>query len=222
MFEEGRGRPRGRSSLYYANFYSMVLIASKHDLDPESLVDAFFEAWEHGSSQCGELKISCREGSRGSAVFLITKGEKVVWQFPVNLEGIRSSDARDYVKGIPMPDKVKKKTYDKDQKVGDLRFGMKGVTVTGKIVEISPARRVFTRWGTEAHVSAVKISDETGSIRLSLWNNQIDLVHVGDEVEILNCSVSRFAGELQLRLGRKGSISVIDHPKKEELIQIPT
>lgn len=45
MYEELRSRPRGRSRPDYANFFSMVLIASKYDLDPKGLADAFLEAW---------------------------------------------------------------------------------------------------------------------------------------------------------------------------------
>ena len=222
MHEERRGRPRGRSNPDIANFESMVLIASKHDIDPKVLVESFFESWENGTSKCGKLKISCRDVNNGTAIFMITKDDDVVWQFPVSLHSIRNADARKYIENIPMPDKVKKKTYEKDQTIGKLRFGMKGITVNAKIVEIPATRRVFTRWGTEARVSNVKLSDETDSIRLSLWNNQIDVVHMGDEVEIKNCSVTRFAGELQLRLGRKGSLSIINQTQEEELGQNQT
>ena len=52
MFEEKRGRPRGRLPLHYKYIKSIVLIARKHDLDPELLADAFFEAWENEVSHC--------------------------------------------------------------------------------------------------------------------------------------------------------------------------
>ena len=89
---------------------------------------------------------------------------------------------------------------------------MKGVDVTVKIIEVPPIKPVFTRWGSECYVSNVKIADETGSIRLSLWNEQVDKVRVGDEIELKNCYVSRFAGQLQLRLRRKSIMSIINHP----------
>ena len=108
MYKEYRGRPRCRSYLDWANFNSMILIASKHNVDPKQLIDAFFEAWKNEISHCGSLEISCREANQDSATFLITKEEKVVWQFPVNLETIRNPDVRDYIKKIPMPEKVKK------------------------------------------------------------------------------------------------------------------
>ncbi|MFH0897437.1 MAG: hypothetical protein V1850_05255 [Candidatus Bathyarchaeota archaeon] len=75
----------------------------------------------------------------------------------------------------------------------------------------------MTRWGSEAFVSSVKMVDETGSIRLSLWNNQIKMVNVGDEVEIKNCNVARFADYPQLRLGRKSTMSVINQIQTDQL-----
>ncbi|MFH0748944.1 MAG: hypothetical protein V1915_03380 [Candidatus Bathyarchaeota archaeon] len=202
-----RGRPSGRSNLGYGNLNSMVLIASKHGLDPKQLIDAFFEASENETSHCGSLKISCRSIKRDSAMFLITKGEKVVWQFPVNLEIIRNPEARESIKKIPLPEK---KTDElRNLKISELRFGMKRVSIAAEIIDMPPARLVNTRWGSQALVSNVKVADETGTIRLGLWNNQIKMVHVGDKVEIKDCSVYRFVDEPQLKIGRKGTLSVI-------------
>ncbi|MFH0897825.1 MAG: SOSS complex subunit B family protein, partial [Candidatus Bathyarchaeota archaeon] len=89
-----------------------------------------------------------------------------------------------------------------------------------KIVEIPPTKHVFTRWDSEASVSNVKLVDETGSIRLGLWNDHIKTVQMGDEVEIKNCDVSRFMDQPQLKLGRKSTMS-INQIQQEELIQHP-
>ena len=188
----------------------IVLLASKHDLDPKLLIDAFFEALENGISRCGSLKISCRGVNKEYATFLIIKDEKVVWQFPINQESIRNPDTRKFIQTIPMPDRVKKDIYETNQKIGDLRYGMKGITIKAKMVEIPPAKLVITRWGSSACVSNVTIADDTGKIQLGLWNDQIEMVNIGDDVEVNNSSVSRFKGELHLRLGRKSTISVIN------------
>jgi replication factor A1 len=50
------------------------------------------------------------------------------------------------------------------------------------------------------------IADETGTIKLCLWNEQIDSISIGDTVQIENASTSAFRGERQLRIGRKGLI----------------
>jgi replication factor A1 len=57
-----------------------------------------------------------------------------------------------------------------------------------------------------AKVTNIKIADDSGSIRLNLWNQQIDDLNVGDKIAIENSYVARYAGELQLRLGRTGTI----------------
>ena len=209
---EQRGRPRGNSNAYYAHLKSIVTIARKHAVDPNLLVDAFVEAWENKTSQCGKLMISLRGTTRDSATFLITKEEKVIWQFPVNLENVRNPEVlKKYIQDMPKPQPTPGQgNYPKKLQIEALRFGMKGVDVTAKIVEIQPTKPVITRWGSESYVTNVMIEDETGSIKLSLWNKQIDKVRVGDEVELTNCYVSRFAGQPQLRLQRKSTMSVIN------------
>ena len=211
LYKELRGRPSGRSNLDYNNLNSMVLIASKYDLVPKQLIDAFFEALKNESSHCGSLEISCREVNHDSAIFLITKEEKVVWQFPVDLETIRNPYTRDSITNIPMPEKAKiADELGRNQKISELRFGMKGINLLAKIIEIPITKHVLTRWGAEAYVSNVKLIDETGSIRLGLWNNQIGTVHIGDEIEIKNCTVSRFIDQPQLKLGKNSTMAVLN------------
>ena len=220
MYRELRGRHRGKSNSYYGHLKSIVKIARKHDVDPRRLVDAFVEAWENTKSHCGSLKISLRVVNRDFVTFLITKEEKVVWQFPVNLESIRNPDLlKDHIHDIPLPQHVEQKSYPKNQQIDTIRVGMKGIDVTAKVIEVPPIQQVFTRWGSEAYVTNALIADETGSIRLSLWNSRVDKVHVGDEVELTSCYVSRFAGEPQLRLRRKSTLAVINSFPQEALMQ---
>ncbi|MFH0749000.1 MAG: hypothetical protein V1915_03680 [Candidatus Bathyarchaeota archaeon] len=208
-----RGRPSGRSVQDYDNLESITLIARKYDLDPKQLVDAFHQAVEKKRAQCGCLEVSCRNIDQDSAIFLITKEEGVVWQFPVNLEMMRNLDVKEYIRNISVPEKKMTEESRKNLKISELRFGMKGINVSAKVVDIAPTQEVTTRWGSQVCVSNVKIADTTGSIKLSLWSKQIETVHIGDEVEINNCSVARFANDLQLRLGRQSTLSVTNPPQ---------
>lgn len=211
--EPSRGRPRGKSNSHDAPLKSIFLIARKYDLNPNLLVEAFVEAWRNKISHYQSLMISCREVNQGFVTFLITKEKKVVSQFPIELEIIRNPDfLKTHIQNIPISNYAKGKVVQKHRKIEELRFGMRGVDIKAKIIEKTPRKLVITRLGTEAYVSNVRIDDETGTIKLSLWNNQIDMVHIGDEVEINNCYVSSFLGESQLRIGRKGVISIINQP----------
>jgi replication factor A1 len=54
----------------------------------------------------------------------------------------------------------------------------------------------------------VLIEDKTGSMKMSLWKQQISMVHKGDVIDIKNGKVTWFSSERQLRQGRNGSSCV--------------
>ena len=139
-------------------------------------------------------------------MFLITH-EHAISQFPIDLTILTRPDSfRHYFHDFQLEAvDVPSQTY---LSINDLRYQMRPVNVKARVVEKPGKRQVRTRWGAPAFVSNVLITDETGSIRLSLWNHQIDTVNVGDEVDIRGGHVAQFAGNPQLRLGKKGSLSI--------------
>jgi OB-fold nucleic acid binding domain. len=52
------------------------------------------------------------------------------------------------------------------------------------------------------------IADETGTVKLTLWNEQIDKVNVNDTVKVENGYVTSFKGEIQLNVGKYGKLTV--------------
>jgi replication factor A1 len=203
-------RPRGRSNGDARSLKSIILISRKHDLDPRLLVDALNEAWKKKVSKYGSFMISCRDVGRDGVSFLLTKEDKVVSQFPVRLDFLKDTGSlRSMVREVDFSDYLKAKPLQRQRKIAELRFGMKKVDVTGKVVDIPPKRLVTSEFGNQFYVSNVKIADATGSVKLSLWNGQIDKVHVGDVVDVKDCYVANSAGEPQLRIGRNGTISVV-------------
>ena len=79
-------------------------------------------------------------------------------------------------------------------------------------MEVAEPRRVITRYGKYASVAKALIWDETGTIRLCLWNEQIGSVSVGDTVRIENAQASLFRGERQLSIGTKGQLNNVKDP----------
>jgi len=93
--------------------------------------------------------------------------------------------------------------------IRDLRNGMRRVTVEAKVVEKGEPRQVRSRYKDETYtVADARIEDETGSIKLTLWNEQIDQVNVDNKVKIENGYVTSFKGEIQLNVGRFGTLTV--------------
>ena len=86
---------------------------------------------------------------------------------------------------------------------------MKRVDVEGKIVEKGDPREVKSRFKDETYriVDAV-LADESGSIKLTLWNEQIEQVNVGDNIKIENGYITSFKGETQLNTGKFGKLSI--------------
>lgn len=95
-------------------------------------------------------------------------------------------------------------------KIKDLRDGMSKVTLVAKVLEISEPRNVVSRFsGRPLKVADVIIGDETGTIKLSLWNEQIEQVNVNDMIKVENGYVNSFRGKLQLNIGKYGKLHVL-------------
>lgn len=95
-------------------------------------------------------------------------------------------------------------------KIKDLRNGMKRVDVEAKVVEKTATREVMSRYKNETYrVATAVLSDGTGQIKLTLWNEQIEQVNVNDTVKIENGYVTSFRGEIQLNVGRYGKLTVM-------------
>jgi replication factor A1 len=94
-------------------------------------------------------------------------------------------------------------------KIKELRDKMRNVTVEGKVMEKSDAREVLSRFKDETYkVASAIIGDETGTIKMPLWNEQIDKVNVDNMVKVENGYVSSFKGEIQLNVGKFGKLTV--------------
>jgi len=95
-------------------------------------------------------------------------------------------------------------------KIGDLKAGMKGVSIEGTIVDKGSTRSFISRkTGRIVRVAEAKIKDDSGEIILVLWNKQINQVDVGDRVRITNGFVNTYRGNIQLNVGRKGKLEKI-------------
>ncbi len=94
-------------------------------------------------------------------------------------------------------------------KIKDLKDGMKRVEVEGKVTEKTGPREVMSRYKDQVYrVANATISDDTGNIKLTLWNDQIEQVNVNDTVRIESGYVTSFRGEIQLNVGKFGKLSV--------------
>ncbi|MEM5811482.1 MAG: OB-fold nucleic acid binding domain-containing protein [Candidatus Aenigmatarchaeota archaeon] len=104
-------------------------------------------------------------------------------------------------------------------KLGSIVNGMKNISVIGRIFKISEIKEF-----KNGKVANVFIGDKTGYAKLTLWNDQCDIldkINVGDIIEINKVYVKEnIFGDLEIALGRFSSIKILekgDLPSLEEL-----
>ena len=95
-------------------------------------------------------------------------------------------------------------------KIAELRDGLRKVDVEGQVVEISETREVRSKFTGETYrVAEATISDDSGTIKLVLWNEQIGQLKVNDTVKIENGYTKSFRGEVQLNVGKYGKLTIL-------------
>ena len=97
-------------------------------------------------------------------------------------------------------------------KISDLKIGQGKVDVEAEVKSIEP-ERTFNKFGREVRVTNALIEDESGSVKLTLWNDEIDKVSAGDKVKITNGYVNEFQGEKQLTAGKFGKLEILGKEK---------
>jgi len=78
-------------------------------------------------------------------------------------------------------------------KIGTIKGNMKNMNILGKILSVKNEPTFHKR-----HAIAT-ISDDTGKMRLSLWNDQVDQVSEGDTVLVPDAFVKKDAGRICLQ-----------------------
>ena len=92
--------------------------------------------------------------------------------------------------------------------IKDLKPKQGNVDVTVDVVDVGEARE-FQKFGKAGRVSTAIAKDESGDIKLTLWNEDIDKVKAGDKIHLTNGYVNEWQGELQLTTGRLGKLEIV-------------
>jgi|ETNmetMinimDraft_2_1059921.scaffolds.fasta_scaffold206792_1 replication factor A1 len=101
--------------------------------------------------------------------------------------------------------------------VKDLQPKQGNVEVTVEITDKGETRE-FQKFGKPGRVCTAMAKDASGEIKLSLWNEQIDQINVGDKIKIINGYVNEWQGEKQLTTGRMGKFEVVEKSEKQDKV----
>ncbi|MCX8154102.1 MAG: OB-fold nucleic acid binding domain-containing protein [Candidatus Bathyarchaeota archaeon] len=105
-----------------------------------------------------------------------------------------------------------------ETKVGELTPQSRAVNVTAKVVSKSEIREIpMGKDGSPHKVCDALVGDETGSIYLTLWDDNIEKVNENDTVRLENGYVTLFKGNMRLNVGRYGKLEMAKEPFEGEV-----
>ena len=92
-------------------------------------------------------------------------------------------------------------------KISEIVTGQRKVTITAKVDSVGKPREVNLKSGEQKRVADAVISDESGSIKLTLWDGDIDKVRAGDKITIDNGYITTYKGENSVSIGKFGRLT---------------
>jgi replication factor A1 len=105
-------------------------------------------------------------------------------------------------------------------KISELKAGQGKIDIEAKVKSINEPR-VMEKYGKTLKVANAIVEDESGEIALTLWNDDVDKVKVGDTIKITNGYVSEFNSQKQLTSGKFGKLEVMNNQGNDEQQSVP-
>ena len=100
-----------------------------------------------------------------------------------------------------------------EAKVAELTPQSRAVNVTAKVVSKTEIREIpMGRDGSPHRVCDALVGDETGSVYLTLWDDNIGKVNENDTVRVENGYVTLFKGNIRLNIGKYGKLGPAKEP----------
>ena len=178
-------------------------------------------ARDHGVSRCGKVSIELRLRGVASSTYMFSVEGKPVAQAHIpdhsvkELENLPDEFSR-YINTVE-----EHRDSNGERKISNLRLGLKDVCFKAIETRKSDVRAVTSRFGVPFLICSVTLSDGTGEIPLTLWNNQTARIFKGDRVQVRDARVRNFRGATQLSLGRKtGQLIVLESGTKAPITGI--
>ncbi len=127
-------------------------------------------------------------------------------------EGLVSKEGAMYIISKELGIEVSK-PRQKGIKIKDIVENLRQVKITAKVLQISAVRE-FSKPNRKGKVQNMTVGDETGTINISIWNDdteKISVISANDTVEISNCySKKGYFGKTELVFNDRSTIEKTD------------
>jgi replication factor A1 len=97
-------------------------------------------------------------------------------------------------------------------KVKDLTPESKNVNTIVKVVSAGEERSIASKFGGERRLKEFTVGDESGSVVMTLWEDQVNLANEGDSISIENGYISLVRGNMRLNIGKYGKFAKAKDP----------
>lgn len=97
-------------------------------------------------------------------------------------------------------------------KLSELQPRQSGIEVTVEVIDKGEVRE-FSKFGRAGRVCTAVVKDDSAQMNMTLWNEDIDKLKVGDRIKLTNGFVNEWQGEMQLTTGRAGKIEILEAQK---------
>ncbi len=127
--------------------------------------------------------------------------------------------------GVDVREENKELLSDIDINISDIKANMKNLTLIGRIKDVYNIRNFKRKDGSDGHVSSFLLHDDTGDIRVVLWDDHVNILNdknfVKNElVKVINGYAKEgIDNKIEVQLGRLGRIILA--PEDVDLKKFP-
>ncbi len=87
------------------------------------------------------------------------------------------------------------------------------ISIVVKVTRVNDTKKFQKRTGGEGQVRNINVEDETGTCRLTLWDEDVDLpenmnIEIGTQLKLTDCYTKQTDFGLDITKGRKGKIEL--------------
>jgi hypothetical protein len=134
----------------------------------------------------------------------------------VELSNLVSEEGAAYIVGRELGVELVKEAK-RVLKISNIVPEMRNVDIVARVSTIFDTRE-FEKNGKKGQVSSIILADDSGTIRLPLWNDEVNLmsslgIRRNDVVEVTGAWARKdsYKDMVELRLGKRGKIKVVEH-----------
>ncbi|HOT06167.1 MAG: Replication factor A [Methanosaeta sp. PtaB.Bin039] len=88
-------------------------------------------------------------------------------------------------------------------KIGEISADQSDLNIVARVIEVGEVRQFQRKDGTAGRLRSIVLGDETGKIRMTLWDQAVDMdIAEGQVLEVINASSRERYGQVEVQTGR--------------------